>query len=263
MEQKTALSFYEIGPYKKNESYRWGPGIQGLYVIHYIKKGRGFFETDGKRYRINTGESFIIYPEQTVKYYPDPDDPWEYCWVNFTGHGAKDILAMTAFSEYPVCPRAPKLYGIYEEFLKDEKYRYAQLYNSGMLQILLAEYIRIYPVGRTERTLDHINYAHQYIDAGYHRPNFGVNELAEAVGVERSYLYRIFMETDGVSPKQYIIDIRMKNAVQMMEKGVTSVQLISYSVGYEDPLYFSNAFKKAFGLSPKNYIKTKIRKNSE
>lgn len=261
MEQKPTLHFCQFGPYNESENYRWGPGIQGLYVIHYVKKGRGFFETNGKRYKINTGESFIIYPEQIVKYYPDPDDPWEYCWVNFMCYSAKDIIAMTAFSEYPVCPGARELSGIYEKFLTDEKYRYAQLYNNGMLQILLAEYIRIYPARRMERTLDHINYAYQCIDAGYHRQDFGVNELAQAVGVERSYLYRIFMEIEGISPKQFIIDVRMKNAVQMMERGVTSIQLISYSVGYEDPLYFSNAFKKKFGLSPKNYIKIKIHKN--
>ncbi|MBS6475642.1 MAG: AraC family transcriptional regulator [Clostridiales bacterium] len=261
MERNPTLHFCQFGPYNENENYRWGPGIQGLYVIHYVKKGRGFFETNGKRYKINTGESFIIYPEQIVKYYPDTDDPWEYCWVNFMSYSAKNIIAMTAFSEYPICHSAKELSGIYEKFLTNEKYRYAQVYNNGMLQILLAEYIRIYPAHRMECTLDHINYAYQCIDAGYQRQNFGVNELAQAVGVERSYLYRMFMEIEGISPKQFIIDVRMKNAVQMMERGVTSIQLISYSVGYEDPLYFSNAFKKKFGLSPKNYIKTKIHKN--
>ncbi len=260
MELNTTLDFYETGPYKADESYRWGPGIQGLYVIHYIKKGSGFFETDQKLYKISAGESFIIYPEQTVKYYPDPSDPWEYCWVNFTGTGARDIIAMTAFSEYPVCPKNAGLLEIFDKFLKDKKYRYAQIFNLGMLQILLSEYIRLYPASRLEPTLGHINYAHQCVNSGYHRQNFGVGELARAVGVERTYLYRIFMENDGVSPKQYIIDTRMKNALQMMERGITSIQLISYSVGYDDPLYFSNAFKKKFGLSPKNYIKTKLQK---
>lgn len=255
MEQEATISLYGFGPNNANETYQWGPGIQGVYVLHYIKKGRGFFETGGKRYMINTGESFIIYPEQTVKYYPDPDDPWEYCWASFTGYGAKDLLDMTAFSEYPVCPGNREISGIYKEFSRDVKYRHAQLYNIGLLQILLAEYIRIYPAGRMERVPDHMYYARQYINTGYHRQDFGVAELAQAVGVERSYLYRIFMEAEGVSPKQYIIDVRMKNAVQMMERGVTSIQLISYSVGYENPLYFSNAFKRKFGLSPQKYMK--------
>ena len=166
---------------------------------------------------------------------------------------------MTAFPEYPVCPKSRELLRIYENFSTEVKYQHALIHNNGLLQILLAEYIRIYPASRAERAADHMLYARQCIDAGYYRQDFGVTELAQTVGVERSHLYRLFMESEGVSPKQYIINIRMENALQMMKQGVTSVKLISNSVGYEDPQYFSNAFKKKYGSSPKNYMRSNIR----
>lgn len=73
--------------YRENDKYaneyRYGPGSRGIYIIHYVIKGSGFLHTNGKKYHIHKGESFIIYPNTVVYYYPDKADPWEYTWVDF------------------------------------------------------------------------------------------------------------------------------------------------------------------------------------
>ena len=47
-------------------------------------RGQGFIEYHKKTFPVHTGESFLIYPYDTIRYYPDPGNPWEYTWVEFT-----------------------------------------------------------------------------------------------------------------------------------------------------------------------------------
>lgn len=54
----------------------WGPGIRKVYIIHYIIKGAGYLECNKKKYRIEAGQSFIIYPDSVVSYYPDNKMPY-------------------------------------------------------------------------------------------------------------------------------------------------------------------------------------------
>ena len=254
MNKNTSLIMTGCNIHHPSEKYAWGPGIHKDYVIHYILKGRGYFETGNKKYYLNTGESFIIYPENTVKYYPDKCDPWEYTWVNFNGTDAEQILSMTGFSEHPVAPACKEARQIFDAFSPGFQQRHILLKNSGLLQILLALYIDIYPARKFDDSADYISHAKQYISANFYRHSFNVTELSYAIGIERSYLYRLFMDKEGMSPVQYIINTRLENAAQMFKNGADQVKLVSYSVGYDNPLYFSNSFKKKYGISPKKMI---------
>ena len=82
------------------KSNRWNGGVRSVYVIHYISKGSGTLETEGKTFRLTAGDSFIIYPDTYVKYYPDENDPWEYAWVGFNGIEAERLLQLTDFKNY-------------------------------------------------------------------------------------------------------------------------------------------------------------------
>ena len=53
---------------------------------HFILFGRGTIETaDGKMYKLKRGESFLLFEGEYYNYYPDPQDPWTYIWVELTG----------------------------------------------------------------------------------------------------------------------------------------------------------------------------------
>lgn len=237
------------------ETFSWGPGIHRDFVLHYILKGRGFFETDGKKYSVGTNESFIIFPGKTVYYHPDPKAPWEYTWVNFNGSEVKHLLSMTDFYKKPVAPAAPELESLYNAFSNEIQLKHVRLKNTGLLQVLLAHYIKLHSSVQTNDTPDYLYHAKQYISANSYRSDFSVNELSAAIGIERSYLYRLFMESEGISPVKYIINTRMESAAQMLREGTQQIKLVSYSVGYDNPLYFSSSFKKKFGISPKDYVK--------
>lgn len=249
------------------ENFAWGPGIHKTYVLHFVLSGRGYYKTADKTYSLKKGDGFIIFPGEIVHYYPDPSDPWEYTWVNFLGSEVPLLLSMTAFYENPVCRKTSDLTAIYNHFSRDLKHEHIRQRNDGLLRILLAHYIEVHPRQKKTFTIDNLSLAKKFAEANSHRHHFNVSELAQGIGVERSYLYRLFMEGEGVSPSEYLTNLRMEKALQLMQNGITQVKFISYSVGYADSLYFSKLFKKKYGLSPMDYIKqigkTSVKKNPD
>lgn len=241
------------------ETYSWGPAIHAEYVLQHVVSGRGYFVTNGKKYEVKAGETFIIIPGQIVHYYPEPLDPWKYIWVNFLGSEVEGLLSLTGFLDFPVAPASHELTEIYNGFCNNVQLNHVQLSNAGLLRILLSRYITLYPARSSKSTVNYLHLAKKHIASNSYRHSFNIAELSQAVGIERSYLYRLFMEGEGISPTEYLINYRLDRALQMMKDGFTQIKLISYSVGYENPLYFSNCFKKKYGMSPKNYIKKELR----
>ena len=245
------------------ETFSWGPGMQETYVLHHILSGRGYYKTTTATYSLQKGDSFIITPGEIVHYYPDPTDPWEYTWVNFLGSEVPFLLSMTAFFDNPVCRETSDLSAIFSQFSRDLKHEHIRQRNDGLLRILLAHYIEVYPGKKDAITTDNLSLAKKHAKINCHHHNFNVSELAQSIGVERSYLYRLFMEGEGISPSDYLSSLRMEKALQLMRNGITQIKFISYSVGYTDPLYFSRLFKKKYGVSPKDYIKQLNKPSSQ
>lgn len=98
--------------------------------------------------------------------------------------------------------------------------------------------------------------AMDYIRENYMRP-INVNDIAAAVGVSRSWLYRCFMDYAEQSPAMFLRDLRLQRAKSLLQRTSLSVQQIAQAVGYEDPLYFSRVFSEYIGCAPSVYRKSK------
>lgn len=82
-----------------------------------------------------------------------------------------------------------------------------------------------------------------------------VSDVSEYVGLNRSYLFTLFQEHLGISPQKYLSNFRLERACELLQATNYSIEDISYSCGYRDPLVFSKAFKKLYGVSPLKYRK--------
>ena len=76
--------------------------------------------------------------------------------------------------------------------------------------------------------------------------------LALSVNVSPFYLSRVFREEIGVGFAEYLTKIRLEKALELLSQGV-SIKECSFSVGYNDPNYFSRLFKKYYHLTPTQY----------
>ena len=80
-----------------------------------------------------------------------------------------------------------------------------------------------------------------------------IEEMAEAVGLGRTVFYSKIKELVGVSPSDFLRQVRMERALQLVAKSKMSVSEVAYSVGFTDPKYFTKCFKKQTGMTPSEY----------
>ena len=85
--------------------------------------------------------------------------------------------------------------------------------------------------------------------------DFNVTTLQETIGIGGKQLYRKLKAMTGMTPVEYIRDMRMKKAALMLNEGKFSVSEVMYTVGFSNSSYFSKCFSKAFGMTPTEYMR--------
>lgn len=93
--------------------------------------------------------------------------------------------------------------------------------------------------------------------------NFSVEELAKQVNLSRVSLYKKLLTLTGKTPVDCIRTIRLKRAVQLLEKSQLSIANVAYDVGFNNPTYFSKVFKEAYGMLPSEYVSDYRKKKKE
>ena len=230
----------------------FGPSVRNQYIIHYILSGSGFFNG----HRLRRGEGFLITPGLHEEYYPDNDDPWSFIWVIsedpamqyfFDRYGANEQTGIFKINDlYSLFPIAEKLKTVLdkpssstllaETFLQSfHSCTYEQVKNRSVAKI-------------------YVDFSVNYIKVNLHLP-LNVTDLCEKLGVSQPYLYRIFKQETGCSPKQYILSRKLEHAKTLLTQTNFTVSRISDSVGFSDVLEFSKFFSKQTSLSPTAYRK--------
>jgi YesN/AraC family two-component response regulator len=86
-----------------------------------------------------------------------------------------------------------------------------------------------------------------------------IDDLVNELTVSRSVFFKKLKALTGLAPIEFIKEVRIKRAVQLIETGEFTMSQITYMVGINDPRYFSRCFKQKIGLTPTEY-KDKILK---
>lgn len=255
----TTLSVLNTGMQRCAPGYRWGPGMRDHYLIHYVMRGSGSYQVRDRTYHLSQGDMFLVWPHEMIIYQADERDPWSYCWVGFGGLDASELIKQTDLTrEKPVLhveegdiPRALML-DIYES-RGARPFEVARM--TGKLYAFLAwlmESARIETKRRRQAGVEHVQRACEFIANNYQNP-ITIQDIAHNVGVCRSLLNRAFQEHMEVSPVQYLTKYRMAQACLLLKRTDMSIKAVAYSVGFEDPLYFSRRFREVTGISPRAY----------
>lgn len=86
-------------------------------------------------------------------------------------------------------------------------------------------------------------------------PDLTSEYLASEVGLSRVHLYRKLKELTNQSATNYIRNIRLTKAAELLRQKKCSISEVAYLVGYRTPNHFSTAFKELYGVSPSEYVK--------
>ncbi len=93
----------------------------------------------------------------------------------------------------------------------------------------------------------------EYLNTNY-TEQIDVDNLANKFGLSKNHFSKIFKKMVGYAPLEYLINIRIQKAKELILENKYYINEISAMVGYEDYAYFSRLFKKKEGISPKNFI---------
>jgi AraC-like DNA-binding protein len=255
------------GEGRPNGLHGIGPAIHDYYLIHTVLSGQGEFTIRDQRFRCLTGDTFIIFPGELFSYKADEHTPWHYVWVGLYGSGAAammDSLGVSPEEAVITGSLNEKVRSYYEQlrdcFQSDSLPELANLEAGGWVRLLLQQFglsKRQTEVTRStsNSVVDHvINQAIQYLTLQYTK-SISIEHMSTMLGYHRTHFCKLFKQTTGFSPMQYLLKIRMRRAELLLATSMTIDQIAS-SVGFSDALYFSRKFRKWSGQSPSEYRKT-------
>jgi AraC-like DNA-binding protein len=260
---KMDLKLYNCGTEDCECGLSWGPAIKDHYKLFYIKSGKGMLEVGGKTYNLSKGQCFIICPEVITSYIASSDEPWIYYWVAFNGINAQTYLSRANLSiNNPVigCNNEEDIIDCFTNMFQG-----SEASNSGDMRMLSYFYLLLATISdlknsncnETEPYLQDNSYvkkALEWIEVNY-SSNISIAEMADFIGINRKYFSKIFKESVGTSPQNFLINFRLNKACELLKKDNLSIGEVSRSVGYEDQLLFSRVFKKFKGESPNLFRK--------
>lgn len=176
----------------------------------------------------------------------NPDDPEEtiFMTVEVPGDppaGAHLLLPDTKGELGWICNK------LLEEHRAFGKTPLAQAYVAAFLHLVDRLWGKGVPVRH-----DSIDTVVQHINTNY-ASDITLEALADIACVSKTHLAHLFRTRLGTSPLRFLHQVRVDTAKRLLGTSIIPVHEVAAQVGFADPLYFSRAFKRATGLSPKAY----------
>ncbi len=231
------------------------------YQLLYIASGKSHFFIDGKEHIVTAGHMVIFHPDEPQHYKYYKEDRTSVYWVHFTGSQVEKIL------EHYNIIRGEKI--IYSGTSPDFQWLFGQIIQElqlcrkqydEMLTLLLRNIFilirRSLEINKkfTDTMEKEVSYAIYYFRDNFNK-EINVDKYAQSLNISVSWFIRCFRQITGMTPLQYVINLRISNAQMLLETSDYTISQIAESVGYENALYFSRLFHKQTGISPKEYRK--------
>ena len=264
-ENKMPLRILSAGTYQLFSRPRlptWRPKGRVDWQLIYIAAEEGQFFLDGHEVTVPAGNMVLYPPKKEQHYYFLGKDRSQYWFVHFTGRAVKSILR-----HYEIPLDGYVLHtGIsyeYEDLFKkmrDELLDCEFCYEENLTYLLRELFIvmnrkmhQSMPT-TTGFVRTEMDYARDYFREHYNE-DISIEQYAAGRNMSTSWFGACFREYFGTSPMKFILNLRIYNAQILLETTDETVGEIARRVGYENPMYFSRAFRKAKGLSPMKYRK--------
>ncbi len=250
--------------------YEFHCGSRGGYHLHVILSGRGILTVNGITHPMHRGQMFVTKPGEQSWYRADEKDPWVYCWMTFDGNKAPKYVESIGLPEginWRDCYTDPmEYYNIVKETLNRPEMTLA---NDLWRLAHLLSFISLAAESESKKqhlsrhvsdisTDIYVDKAITYIQSNF--SNIKISDVARNIGINRSYLTKIFKQKTGISPQEYLMERKLSYACKLLIETDAQIQDIARRIGYENLLTFSKIFKGRYGISPKNY---RIQNRSE
>jgi AraC-like DNA-binding protein len=227
------------------KSNQFKPHTHNCYEIIYFAAGRGKVFINGKSYQASTGSYCIIPP-----YAEHVEELEGYSEIFFIGFEFNSPSYTLKEGSYYIDTITKHSYfnDIFDEFKKQQSgFEIAAEY---LLRLVLVTLLR--NANTNNIKCKDLNYIKEYIDQyADQKINFG--QLALLSGYSYDYFRYMFKRKFGLSPQEYMIDVRLENAKRLLETSTLSCTEIAYDCGFSNSAQMTSMFKKKYGKTPKTF----------
>ena len=261
--QNHGINVVQCGWQKCDPGHHLGPMFYQHYSITFVLAGCGYYTAAGSTYKVQAGEGFVIVPGVSTYYIADTKEPWEYRYAIFQGSDALLLLNAAGLgpNQLHFSSQTDEDMGTWLRLLCQASASGAargydvQGYFFLCMSRLVQQHRRVQTAFATCEQF--VSQALAYMKMNY-AYNISIQDVAAYVGIERSYLYRLFKHAFGCSPQAWLIQYRLKQGAHMLVQTDRSVAEIACSIGFFDAPHFSRSFRKRYSQSPLAYRKNHL-----
>lgn len=279
------LSIVEIGKQKCPPCNTYGPAIRQNYIFHYVISGKGSFHSSTSKKSTDSsvpwkdepsspytevcaGEGFLIEPGSIHMYSADAEDPWHYMWIEFNGFFASQYLKACNINNKDFIYR-PKDYTVHtsQQILthlnaifenpgasKTFILGHLHLFFDALASNAKTDTLALTPIHWNTAGNIYLDEAIRYI-TNYYPEIRSLEEISDFCKISKSHLGRLFREHFHTSLQNFLIQYRLQKAQELLATTNLPIYEIAAKVGYQSELNLLRAFKKQFGISPKDFRK--------
>ncbi len=244
--------------------------LSAHYIIHYVVSGTGKVRIGNGAYPVAPGSVFLLFPNQTRQILPEENETLTIQWVELEGSILlSELNQLNLSSNSPVLPlsvpagstRTERAFAHLMESTREN-----EAYQLGICWLIIGlleeETAQRKPQRPGNQRRYYVEQAIDLIQKNYMH-DITVEDIAEHCGLNRSYLGKLFRDETGKSTQEYLIEYRMEIACRYLRETTAPIGTIALSVGYQNQLHFSRAFRKTFGLSPRSWQKEHRMREAE
>ena len=253
----------DIGYYPQaNGHYRTRNKGSEQHILIDCTEGRGWISIHGTRTELNKGQFFIIEAGVPHTYAASESDPWSIYWLHFTGE--KSHLFQSIYNKVHSIDDSPEARFkdrllLFEEIFQNLEMGYSMEnleYTTLCLWHFIASFrfISQYREVNKHRRGDVIQDAIKYMKSHVEQ-KLSLDEIAGHIGYSPSYFGQIFLQKTGQTPCNYLCQLKIQRACQLLDFSELRIKQIAEELGFYDQYHFSKTFFKHIGETPTQYRK--------
>lgn len=191
-----------------------------------------------------SGESFLVEPEENA----------EYMYICFDGIRSTEIFNRLGIDS------ANRIFSNYHGIIP--LWKEGLSYADNLTIDLTAESILLYTFSKfTSEAIKQESIVGKMVKITKERfssPSLSIDVLSQELSYNSKYLSHVFKAKMNMGYSVYLRNMRLKFAISLFDNGINIVKNVALLSGFSDPLYFSTIFKKTVGVTPKEYIRSKL-----
>lgn len=245
-----------------HHQFTWEKGrVLQEYQLIYIASGSGVFESSASAQQVvGEGSLILLFPGISHRYKPDKATGWDEYWVGFKGEIVENLIQQNFFSPADAVFTIgfnESVMNVYQDIIRvarEEKPGYQPLLSGAILYLLGHLYSSKQQLTQTET--DQVEVTVSKARTLFRSMIFedaSPEKVASELNVGYSWFRKIFKKYTGLAPGQYLIQLKIQTAKELLANPNKQIKEIAFELQFESPMYFTKLFKDKVGITPAQY----------